>query len=117
MIAKGLTYLVKPFALKQCGDPINDPIDRRGDGAINDHRSGYGERWERRRWRMKRPERVAAVGEGRRRTVAKDIRRAPQQENIFAPTPRIYPSAAVNIGRSIFVELAPVLPNHIDFSR
>ena len=39
-----------------------------------------GEQWERRRWRIQRPERVAAVGEGRRRTVAKDIRRAPQQE-------------------------------------
>ena len=28
----------------------------------------------------KRPERVAAVGEGRRLTVAEDIRRAPQQD-------------------------------------
>mgnify|MGYP006053043675 CR=1 FL=1 len=39
-----------------------------------------GERWERRLWRIQRPERVAAVGEGRRRTVAEDIRRAPQQD-------------------------------------
>ena len=39
-----------------------------------------GERWERCLGQMKRPERVAAVGEGRRRFVAKDIRRVPQQE-------------------------------------
>ena len=39
-----------------------------------------GERWERRLWRIQRPERVAAVGEGRRRPIAEDIRRAPQQE-------------------------------------
>ena len=47
---------------------------------------------------VKRPERVAAVGEGCRRTVAKDFRRAPQQENIFAPTPRMKPSACVKLG-------------------
>ena len=41
-----------------------------------------GERWERRKMRNKRPERVAEVGEGRRRIVAKDIRRAPQQEGM-----------------------------------
>ena len=28
--------------------------------------------------------------------------RAPQQENIFAPMPRMKPSGAVNIGRSVF---------------
>ena len=39
-----------------------------------------GERWERRRWREERPERVAVVGERRRHIVAKDIRRVPQQE-------------------------------------
>ena len=39
-----------------------------------------GERCERCLWQIKRAERVAAVGEGRRRTAAKDIRRAPQQE-------------------------------------
>ena len=38
-----------------------------------------GERWERRLWRIKRPERVAAVGEGRGCFVTEDIRRAPQQ--------------------------------------
>ena len=43
-----------------------------------------GERWERRRGRIERPERVAAVGEGRRRTVAEDIRRAPQQDHMQA---------------------------------
>ena len=31
-----------------------------------------GERWERRRWRKERPERVAAVGERRSRTVGKE---------------------------------------------
>ena len=31
-----------------------------------------GERWERRLWREERPERVAAVGERRRRTVGKE---------------------------------------------
>jgi len=41
---------------------------------------GEGERRERCQWQIQRPERVAGVGEGRRRTVAKDIRRAPQQE-------------------------------------
>ena len=42
---------------------------------------GIGKRCERRRWRMKRAERVAAVGEGRRLFKAEDIRRAPQQED------------------------------------
>ena len=31
-----------------------------------------GERWEHRRWREERPERVAAVGERRSRTVGKE---------------------------------------------
>ena len=31
-----------------------------------------GERWERCRWQVKRPERVAAVGERRSRTVGKE---------------------------------------------
>ena len=44
-------------------------------------RGGIGERWEHRRWRKERPERVAAVGGRRRRVVAEDIRRAPQQED------------------------------------
>ena len=48
-------------------------------GYESDERSSLGERGERRLWREERPERVAGVGEGRRRTVAKDIRRAPQQ--------------------------------------
>ena len=39
-----------------------------------------GERVDRRQWRIKGNERVAAVGEGRRCTVTEDIRRAPQQE-------------------------------------
>ena len=39
-----------------------------------------GERWERRRWREERPERVAAVSEGRRGFSTEDIRWAPQQE-------------------------------------
>ena len=39
-----------------------------------------GERWERCRRQIQRPERVAAVGEGRRCTVTEDIRRVPQQE-------------------------------------
>ncbi len=34
---------------------------------------------ERCQWQMKRPERVAAVDEGRRLLKAEDIRRAPQQ--------------------------------------
>ena len=38
-----------------------------------------GERWERCRWQIQRPERVAAVDEGRRCLATKDIRRAPQQ--------------------------------------
>jgi hypothetical protein len=42
--------------------------------------SAFGERPDRRRGRRKGGERVAAVGEGRRRSVAEDIRRAPQQE-------------------------------------
>ena len=49
---------------------------------------------------VKRPERVAAVGVQRRRAVAKAHTASPQQENIFAPTPRMNPSAAVNIGHS-----------------
>ena len=44
----------------------------------NNIRPRRGERWERRLWRKKRPERVAAVGGGRRH-IAEDIRRAPQQ--------------------------------------
>ena len=52
------------------------------DGEINPLHKG--ERWERCRGQMKRPERVAAVGEGRRRTVAEDIRRAPQQDHMQA---------------------------------
>ena len=39
-----------------------------------------GERPDRRRGRKKGGERVAAVGEGRSRSVGKDIRRAPQQD-------------------------------------
>ena len=59
---------------------------------------------------VKRPERVAAVGVQRRRAVAKARRRqgahrAPQQENILAPTPKIKPSAAVNIGHSDFAKI------------
>ena len=41
--------------------------------------SKTGERTERCLWQMKRGERVAAVGEGRRRFIAEDIRRVPQQ--------------------------------------
>ena len=82
--------------------------------TVDDHRAGDGERWERRQWREERPERVAAVGEGRRRTDAEDIRRAPQQENIFAPTPRMKPSAAVNIGRSVFCRIGS---NSFDITR
>ena len=40
-----------------------------------------GERWERRLWRMKRPERVAAVGERRSRS-RQGEHRAPQQERV-----------------------------------
>jgi len=47
-----------------------------------------GERPDRRRWRMKGGERVAAVGEGRRCIVTKDIRRAPQQGIIQQPAAR-----------------------------
>ena len=39
-----------------------------------------GERWERRRWRKKRPERVAAVGKKRACFVRRRFCRAPQQE-------------------------------------
>ena len=39
-----------------------------------------GERCDRRRWRSKGAERVAAVGEERRHFNAEDIRRVPQQE-------------------------------------
>ena len=85
-------------ALYHLYDPIDKPIYHTCTHTIHDHRPGDGERWERRRWRIKRPERVAAVGEGRWRTAAKDIRRAPQQENIFAPTPNINPSACVQLG-------------------
>ena len=38
-----------------------------------------GERWERCRWQIKRPERVAVTGEGRRCIVTEDIRRVSQQ--------------------------------------
>jgi len=62
-----------------------------------------------------RLERVAAVGKGRRRTVAEDIRRAPQQENIFAPTPRMNPSACVKLGRSVFVETSQYFSKQIKF--
>ena len=48
-------------------------------GYEADERSSLGERPDRRRWREEGGERVTRVGEGRRRTVAKDIRRAPQQ--------------------------------------
>ena len=44
---------------------------------VNGH-TDHGERPDRRRWRRKGGERVAAVGEGRRQN-AEDIRRAPQQ--------------------------------------
>ena len=54
-------------------------------GYEHDERSSLGERGKRRRWRMKRPERVAGVGEGRRHIVAKDIRRAPQQGRYAEP--------------------------------
>ena len=93
-----MTRWVKPFSLEQCGEPINKSVDDAGGDAVDDNRAGDGERWERCRWQIKRPERVAAVGEGRRRMVAEDIRRAPQQENILAPTPKIKPSACVQLG-------------------
>ena len=54
-------------------------------GYETDERSSLGERGERRRWREKRPERVAGVGEGRRRSDAEDIRRAPQQGRYAEP--------------------------------
>ena len=49
------------------------------------------------------PSGVASAGHRKRarRTVAEDIRRSPQQGNIFAPTPRMKPSACVRSGRSI----------------
>ena len=55
----------------------------------------------------KRPERVAAVGEGRRRAVAEDIRRAPQQEARlrFANTKNnlnIYPGVAQLVARLLW---------------
>ena len=57
-----------------------------------------GERWERRQWRKKRPERVAAVDEGRRCFNTEDIRRAPQQDKF-----------AVNSINAGVVELADTL--------
>ena len=45
--------------------------------AVKKHAGG--ERPERCRWQIKRGKRLAAVGEGRRRISAEDIRRAPQQ--------------------------------------
>jgi len=89
--------------------PINQPIHHACTHTIHDYWSGDGERWERRQRRMKRPERVAAVGKGRRRTVDEDIRRAPQQGNIFAPTSSTNPSAGVKLGRSFFVKLVQIL--------
>jgi len=45
----------------------------------------WGERWERRQGRSKRPERVAAVG-GRRRRSRRGAHRAPQQDKVgFTP--------------------------------
>ena len=54
-------------------------VDQQSVALPTERSEGGRERWERCRWQMKRPERVAAVGEGRRGSVPKDIRRAPQQ--------------------------------------
>ena len=54
-------------------------------GYENDERSSLGERPDRRQWREEGGERVAGVGEGRRRSVAKDIRRALQQGRYAEP--------------------------------
>ena len=51
----------------------------RGSNSHGNGHTDHGERPDRRQWRGKGGERVAAVGEGRRR-IAEDIRRAPQQE-------------------------------------
>ena len=54
-----------------------------------------GERRERRQWRMKRPERVAAVDEGRRLFYAEDIRRVPQQEKPIITAQGITPAGVM----------------------
>ena len=58
--------------------------------ALTDLRVPGGKRPDRRRWREEGGERVAGVGEGRRRTAAVDIRRAPQQGvGSISETPRV----------------------------
>ena len=72
----------------QCPAPTNRSAvtDRRGRRSLQNGRRRiqqdlllWGERRERRRWRIKRPERVAAVGERRRRS-RQGEHRVPQQE-------------------------------------
>ena len=48
-------------------------------------RAVVGERWERRRWREERPERVAAVGEGRR---SNDQEHSPETATGYRPLQR-----------------------------
>ena len=43
MSQKGLTDLVKPFALEQRGDPIDNTINYAGRNAIHNHRASDGE--------------------------------------------------------------------------
>ena len=57
-------------------------------GYETGERSSLGKRPDRRQWRKQGGERVAAVGEGRRRS-AEDIRRAPQQARFEPPAPAI----------------------------
>ena len=39
------------FYYKKCRYPINDAVNNTGRYAVDDHRTGDGERWEHRQWR------------------------------------------------------------------
>ena len=55
-----------------------------------------GERWERCRWQMKRPERVAAVGERRSRSVGKESTGHRNRTAGASPCPTLPPASEAN---------------------